>query len=681
MKKLLFSWGLLLFFCANVLGQEQIAVVQSPYIALLNAETGEIEDPEFIDLSVVNAGTPKGIIQVGSEIWVSDQIRDAIFRFDSNGDHISSITENLDNIKGLALVNNSEVWVTNAGSANGAPGDAIVRFDTSGNYLGFYDTHGNSTFDVVDAGNGEVFISYIDGGSPIERWDYSGNFIDNLVSPGTLSFVQQLWQMNSGNLLVGTFSSPSGVYVFDPATGNQVDYWSESSVRGVIETGDGNILWTSGSGIFKLDVATGNSTLISSGAAQFFTLLNPNNEGCTTPTLSVEDAEICIDSSATLVATTNGEVVNWYDSETATTPIHTGTTFETPALTETTSYWVQALSYGSTGDGEIIEGGARVAPATNSNSSVVSATSPWGLSFDTTADFTITSVDVYLASSTPGDLVMQLLDENWQVLDETTVACPAGNSSNPVQFEVPLNFSVEAGNTYRLVAASSPVMVREFSSEHAGFPYPIGDVGSVIGGTINNSETNNTLYYFFYNWTVQTGEVETCESALTEVVVTVNPAPEAPLAIGDFYFSEGDTLADLEDSLEFEGDLTWYADADLTIELPSTTVIVEGTTYWVTQTLNGCESEALEVFVALLGINDLSNSAFAYYPNPVKDILNITGKKQIDSVEIFDLTGRKLMNSSRVENGQLDFRAFGQGTYLVKITSGADVQVIKVIKK
>lgn len=680
MKKLLFSLGFILFYCLNIYSQEQIAVVQNPYVVLLNAETGAIENPQFIDLTPLNPGTPKGISQVDSEIWITDQIEDAIFRFDMAGNYISSITGNMDNIKGLNLINDSEVWVTNAGSSNGAPGDAIVRFDAGGNYLGNYPTHGDSTFDIVDAGNGEVFISYIAGGSPIERWDYNGNFIDYLVNPGTLSFVQQLWKMESGNLLVGAFSSPSGIYIFDSETGTQLNYWSESSVRGVIETGDGNILWTSGSGIFKLDTTTGNSTLLSSGGAQFFTLLNPEETACTTPTLSVEDAEICEGSSATLAATSNGEEVNWYDSASATTPIFTGTTFVTPELNETTSYWVQAISYGAS-EGEIIEGGARVTPASNSSSSVVSATSPWGLSFDTTADFTITSVDVYLASSTPGDLVMQLLDENWAVLDETTIACPAGNSSNPVQFEVPLNFSVEAGNTYRLVAASSPTLVREFSSEHPGFPYSIGDVGTVTGGTINNSHSNNTVYYFFYNWTVQTGDISICESELMEVVVTVNPAPAAPLAVGDFYFEDGDTLADLEDSLDFEGDLTWYADEDLINVLPNTTLIVDGTTYWVTQTVNGCESAALAVLAEELSIKDFNNNAFTYYPNPVKDVLNIVGEKQIDSVEIFDLAGRKLINLSEVPNGQIDFHSFGQGTYLVKITSGTEVQIVKVIKK
>src|SRR5690606_20740480 len=141
-----------------------------------------------------------------------------------------------------------------------------------------------------------------------------------------------------------------------------------SSVRGVIETGDGNILWTSGSGIYKLDSTTGTSTLLTNGAAQFFTLLNPEDADCTTPTLSVEDAEICSGTSATLNATSNGDEVNWYDSATATSPIFTGTTFVTPELTETTSYWVQAVSQGA-GEGEIIEGGARLAPSSTSQSS------------------------------------------------------------------------------------------------------------------------------------------------------------------------------------------------------------------------------------------------------------------------------------------------------------------------
>lgn len=679
MKNYLLSLGFLLFCITSVFSQEQLAVIQNPYVVLLNAETGEIENPQFIDLTPLDPGTPKGIRQIGSEIWITDQIDDMIYRFDLEGNYLSSITGNLDNIKGLGPVNGSEVWVTNAGSNNGAPGDAIVRFDMNGNYLGNFLTAGNSSFDLIDGGNGEVYISYINGGSPIERRDYSGNLIGNLVAPGNLNFAQQIWITASGDLLVGNFSSPSGVYLFDLETGEELNFWPLSDVRGVSEAEDGSILWTNSSGINRLNPATGTSTLLSGGSAQFFTLLNPDETSCTTPTLSVEEPDaVCSGNSAFLTAVSNGEDVNWYDSETATTPIFTGTEFETPELTESTSYWVQAVSYG-TGEGETIEGGARLMPASNSSSSVNPATNPWGLSFDATEDFTITSVDVYLASASPGDLVMQLLDEDWNVLDETTVSCPAGNSSNPVQFEVPLSFSVEGGNTYRLVAAASPTLVREFSSEHPGFPYPIGDLGSVTGGTINNANTNNTVYYFFYNWTVQTGDISVCQSDLIEVTVTVNPTPEAPNGESEQFFILGETLTDLE--ITATGDLTWYEDENGTIVLPENTPLVDGTTYYVSQTIDGCESELFAVTVYLfLGVDDVNVNLFSVYPNPVKDILNISGKSRIDSVEIFDLAGRKLSHISQLQDNQIDFRLFEKGTYLVRIVSGKNVRVVKIIK-
>jgi|ADGO01.1.fsa_nt_gi hypothetical protein len=54
--------------------------------------------------------------------------------------------------------------------------------------------------------------------------------------------------------------------------------------------------------------------------------------------------------------------------------------------------------------------------------------------------------------------------------------------------------------------------------------------------------------------------------------------------------TEGQTLADL---VVGGANLTWYSDASLTEEIPATTEAVDGTTYYVTQTIDGCESEAL----------------------------------------------------------------------------------------
>lgn len=671
-------WSFIFLVTTTMFSQEYIMVVQKPYVVSLDSETGAIVNSQAIDMTALNTSTPKGVKQVGEEIWVTDQNTDMIYRFEIDGTHLGGISTGLDNIKGLEVIDNSEVWVTNAGTANGAPGTAIVRLDMSGNNLGSYSTGTNSAFDVLDVGNDQVFISFINENSPIERWDYDGNFIDNVVAPGNLNFAQQIEVTASGNLLVGNFSAPSGIYLFDVDTGNQLEYWPQSGVRGVMETGDGSILWTNSSGVYRMDPLTGNSTLLLAGAAQFFGKVG-QEDGCSTPLLSVETPDsICEGTTATVNATSNGEDIHWYDTESGTSPIFTGASFTTPELSETTSYWVQAFSYDDS-DGVEITGGARVAPTNNTGSSVNSATTPWGLTFQADEDFTITSVDVYLTSAA-GNLVVQLLDENWNFIEETTVSCPAGNTGNPVQHQVLLDFDVLAGNTYRLVAASSPDMVREFSSAHPGFPYPIGDLGSVTGGTINNSNSNNTVYYFFYNWTVSTMDIEVCASDREEVVVTVNPTPETPSGEASQEFSQGETLADLE--VTATGDLTWYEDEDGLIELPETTELVDGVTYYVSQSIEGCESGLFAITVHLtLGMNNFEKYPITVFPNPVSTTLNIKSEKPIDSVEIFDITGRRLVRMTDVVNRQIDFSAYAVGTYVIQIKAGKEFQSIKFLKE
>src|SRR5690606_6911301 len=40
---------------------------------------------------------------------------------------------------------------------------------------------------------------------------------------------------------------------------------------------------------------------------------------------------------------------------------------------------------------------------------------------------------------------------------------------------------------------------------------------------------------------------------------------------------------------------------------------------------------------ATLGVSDMASFDFAYYPNPVKDVLNISSKKSVESVSAFNL--------------------------------------------
>lgn len=319
---------------------------------------------------------------------------------------------------------------------------------------------------------------------------------------------------------------------------------------------------------------------------------------CDDPAIATDPVTVCSGASATLTVTSDGEDVFWYASQSATTSIGEGATFLTPPLTSATSYWAEAVNYGAGGAATTITNGARIAPSGSSGSAVVAATSPWGLVFDAYEDFVLNSVDVFITAPAGGDIVINLLDSNWSVVATTSLVLPAGGSTSaPLQHTITLDFEVPQGNGYRLVAHSGPAMIREFSSEHPGFPYPIGTAGAVTAGSINVTGANPALYYFFYNWTVTVGSIEQCISDRIEVVVTVTSLPDTPEGDTAQFVNEGDLVSDL---IVAGDNLVWYSDPGLTQEISESDVLVDGASYYVTQTFGDCQSEALIIMVTFI---------------------------------------------------------------------------------
>lgn len=103
---------------------------------------------------------------------------------------------------------------------------------------------------------------------------------------------------------------------------------------------------------------------------------------------------------------------------------------------------------------------------------------------------------------------------------------------------------------------------------------------------------NGTTYYV-------TQTVGTCTSTALSIVVTVvDPCAgvQAPEGENEQELLLGQTLA----GLDVDGDnLTWYSDEELTTEIPDTTEAIDGTTYYVTQTVGNCISPALDITVTV----------------------------------------------------------------------------------
>lgn len=87
------------------------------------------------------------------------------------------------------------------------------------------------------------------------------------------------------------------------------------------------------------------------------------------------------------------------------------------------------------------------------------------------------------------------------------------------------------------------------------------------------------------------------------------------------------------------------------------------------------------------GLNDttLSNTKsideFSFYPNPVNDVLNIRSNKAIESLMVYNLTGKLLIENLKVNN-KIDVSNLKSGIYLFRIRfDDGEIKNFKVIKK
>ena len=82
----------------------------------------------------------------------------------------------------------------------------------------------------------------------------------------------------------------------------------------------------------------------------------------------------------------------------------------------------------------------------------------------------------------------------------------------------------------------------------------------------------------------------------------------------------------------------------------------------------------------VLGTNDLSANTFILYPNPAKINVTIKGLNGIAQVELFDITGKKVMNLSQPVNNQFNVESLRSGIYIVRLTDDSKgVSVKKLI--
>lgn len=175
-----------------------------------------------------------------------------------------------------------------------------------------------------------------------------------------------------------------------------------------------------------------------------------------------------------------------------------------------------------------------------------------------------------------------------------------------------------------------------------------------------------------------------CTEMLSDSVLITVGLPNAPTGNAIQDFTTGQTLADFSINVIPGATIIWYNSSTGGTELPSdTTVLVEGTTYYASQNVDGCESDARLAVTAGTDLQtlqfDIRNLIFS--PNPVHDELNITYSDSIERVSIVDMLGKILyIQETNAPTVKIDMTGMTSGTYILQVTVNGITNNLKVIK-
>jgi hypothetical protein len=224
--------------------------------------------------------TPKVAMQTPwGRIFISDQIKDVVYEFDTAGTYIGIFapqggpnTGILDNIRGIGFRPNNNLLVTVGGGTNI---NTLQQFSTSGSHLGTFISNVNFTspFDVVRVDNKYYVTSSTTSATAVKIgiFDSTGVYIGPFTSRDSTRFCQQIVRLNDGNFAVAAFSIPGvGIQIFSP-TGTFIRVLTGvSNNRGVYQLGNGNFVTTNATGLYEIDDTTGALVrTIISGASVF----------------------------------------------------------------------------------------------------------------------------------------------------------------------------------------------------------------------------------------------------------------------------------------------------------------------------------------------------------------------------------------------------------------------------
>ncbi|MGL2966454.1 GEVED domain-containing protein [Flavobacterium sp. XGLA_31] len=345
-------------------------------------------------------------------------------------------------------------------------------------------------------------------------------------------------------------------------------------------------------------VTCAGSGLTANSNTVTITVSNPQLTG-TTP------ASRCGTGTVTLGATaSSGAVVGWYAAATGGTTLATGTSFTTPSIAATTTYYAEANT------GVVTAGGL----GNTSIPTSTGASAERGIVFTATTSGTIVSAQYYSPTTNVTNTVtVKLVDHATGTQIGSSLSLPIAQGATAGFYTMNLNLPVTAGTTYRLLASFSSSVNRISSgADYSSAAYNnLAPIGTITSGY--DSGVSTTSYNYFHNIVARTNG---CTSARTAVTATVTPQPTATISYAGtpFCSTAGIGNVTLNGTNAYTGG-TFSSTAGLTIDSVTGAIDVAASTpgtYTVTYTTNPIADCGAQTATTTVVINQALTSTFAY---------------------------------------------------------------------
>jgi hypothetical protein len=97
---------------------------------------------------------------------------------------------------------------------------------------------------------------------------------------------------------------------------------------------------------------------------------------------------------------------------------------------------------------------------------------------------------------------------------------------------------------------------------------------------------------------------------------------------------------------------------------------------------NASRMDNFSITAKTLSISDLAQFNFKSYPNPAKDVINLSAAKNINKIAIYNLLGQEVLSQElNSKSAKLNVASFARGVYVVKADIDGAVGSYKFIKE